>query len=65
MESAPVCRNCGKPMAFATRISMPRQIVYRCEPCKEQSWIPERRVESQKGAVPTQQQQQPQKKDSE
>jgi hypothetical protein len=51
--------------SIATSISMPRQIVYRCEPCKAQAWIPERRVESQKGAVPTQQQQQPQKKDSE
>jgi hypothetical protein len=25
MESAPTCRHCGEPMAFATRISMPRQ----------------------------------------
>ena len=35
----PACRNCGAAMTFATRISMPRQVVYRCEPCKEQAWI--------------------------
>ncbi len=27
----PACRHCGKAMIFATRISMPRQIVYRCD----------------------------------
>jgi hypothetical protein len=34
-----MCRHCGKPMAFATRITMPRQTVYRCDPCSEQAWI--------------------------
>jgi hypothetical protein len=47
-------------MTFATRISMPRQIVYRCESCGEQAWVLER-----KAAVPTQQQQQPHKKKGE
>jgi hypothetical protein len=51
-------------MAFATWISMPRQTVYRCDPCSEQAWIPD-----SKPAAPAQQQQQqqqqqqPQKKD--
>jgi hypothetical protein len=54
MESAPTCRHCGKPMAFATWISMPRQTVYRCESCNTQAWIPD-----PKPAPPAQQQQQP------
>ena len=56
----PACRNCGAAMTFATRISMPRQVVYRCEPCKEQAWI-----RDPPPAAPSQQQQQPQKKESE
>jgi DNA-directed RNA polymerase subunit RPC12/RpoP len=59
-NNSPACRHCGHPMAFATWISMPRQTVYRCEACGEQSWVldPLR-------AVPAQQQQQPQKNDGE
>jgi hypothetical protein len=60
MESVTACRHCGKPMAFATRISMPRQTVYQCERCKTQA-----RILDPKPAFPAQQQQQPQKKDSE
>jgi hypothetical protein len=61
LDKLPACRSCGKAMTFATRISMSRQMVYRCESCKVQAWIPERKVEPQKGAVAVQQQQQPQK----
>jgi DNA-directed RNA polymerase subunit RPC12/RpoP len=50
------CRHCGNAMTFATRISMPPQIVYRCEPCKTQAWILDRPP-----AALSQQQQQPQK----
>jgi hypothetical protein len=59
MESVPACRHCGEPMAFATRISMPRQTVYQCERCKTQAWI----LDPEPAFPP--QQQQPQKKDSE
>jgi predicted SprT family Zn-dependent metalloprotease len=50
MEPAkwPTCRSCGEPMTFATRVTMPRQSVYRCESCKEQAWIPDRNNEPQK-----------------
>jgi hypothetical protein len=46
-------------MTFATRISLPPQVVYRCEPCGAQAWILD--------SAPAQQQQQPQpkKKDEE
>jgi hypothetical protein len=40
---SPICRGCGKPMTFATRVTMPRQSVYRCEPCREQAWILDRK----------------------
>ena len=43
-DSSPACR-CGKPMTFATKISMPRQIVYRCDRCKGQAWILDRRAQ--------------------
>jgi hypothetical protein len=59
-DHSPACRKCGKAMIFTTRISMPRQIVWRCDPCKSQEWILERGRASE-----AQQQQQPQKKDGE
>jgi hypothetical protein len=59
-HKSPACRSCGKAMTFAIRISMPPQMVYRCEPCKAQAWIPEQKNEPQRGSVAVQQQQQPQ-----
>jgi hypothetical protein len=61
-DHSPACRHCGKAMMFTTRISLPPQVVYRCEPCNAQAWILDSR-----GAAPAQQQQQPQpqKKDGE
>jgi tRNA(Ile2) C34 agmatinyltransferase TiaS len=53
-DQSPACRHCGKAMTFATRISLPRQVVYRCESCKTQAWILD--------PAPAQQQQQPQPK---
>ena len=55
-DGSPACR-CGKPMTFATKISVPRQIVYRCDRCKGQAWILDRPC-----AAPAQPQQQPRKK---
>jgi hypothetical protein len=57
LNGAPACRRCGKPMAFATWISMPCLTVYRCDPCKEQAWVPDAKL------APRAQQQQ--KKDGE
>jgi hypothetical protein len=48
LAESPTCRSCGKAMTFATRISMPRQIVYRCEPCGEQAWVLELKDRPQK-----------------
>jgi hypothetical protein len=53
-NQAPACRHCGDAMTFATRISLPPQVVYRCESCKTQAWILD--------SAPAQQQQQPQPK---
>ena len=41
-SKSPACRHCGGAMVFATRISMPRQTVYRCESCKTEAWILDR-----------------------
>jgi DNA-directed RNA polymerase subunit RPC12/RpoP len=35
------CRHCGKPMKLFVRISLPRQMVYRCDSCKAQAWTPD------------------------
>jgi hypothetical protein len=36
----PSCVNCGKAMTFNTRIHLPPQVVWRCEPCKVEAWVP-------------------------
>jgi DNA-directed RNA polymerase subunit RPC12/RpoP len=67
-EYAPRCVRCGKPMSFAGRISLPPQMIYRCEACRTEIW-----TGSQPAPAPLfteqpsqQQQQQPQpKKDDE
>ena len=34
------CFKCSEPMTFSTRIHLPPQIVWRCEPCKIEAWVP-------------------------
>ena len=39
-DIAPRCLQCSQPMTFSTRIHLPPQIVWRCEPCKVEAWVP-------------------------
>ena len=34
MIGPPTCTNCGEPTEFQTRISLPRQTIFRCPSCK-------------------------------
>jgi hypothetical protein len=38
-EKPPGCVSCGNSMTFAGRISLPPEIIYRCEPCRTEIWI--------------------------
>jgi hypothetical protein len=42
-EFSLLCLNCGLAMTFTARISLPPQVVYRCEPCKEEMWVRDRK----------------------
>jgi len=35
----PRCVSCEKPMTFAGRISLPPEIIYRCELCRTEIWL--------------------------
>jgi hypothetical protein len=42
-EKPPLCSKCGLAMTLTTRISHPpAQFIYRCEPCKAETWLPDR-----------------------
>jgi hypothetical protein len=52
-------------MSFTVRITVPPQIVYRCETCKVEAWVPEpKTIQSTPDPQPAQQQQQPQPKEA-
>ena len=64
----PICDRCAGAMVYSGRISLPPQIIYKCESCGNQQWTADTRPSYQ--ARPTapadqpqaQQQQQPQPK---
>jgi hypothetical protein len=59
-EKPPKCLNCDRAMSFTLRISLPPQLVYRCETCKVEAWVPLPKSATQPHSQPAQQQQQPQ-----
>jgi hypothetical protein len=62
-ENPPRCVSCSESMVFSGRISLPPEIIYRCEQCASEIWVANRPSASGHSQQPqAQQQQQPQPK---
>ena len=66
----PRCERCAGDTTFIGRISLPAQMIYRCDACAHEMWLtssptPYHRPPAQQPGAQQQQQQQPDKKTKE
>jgi hypothetical protein len=40
IKKPPRCVCCDTSMAFHRRLGLPGELIYRCEPCGTETWVP-------------------------
>jgi hypothetical protein len=65
LTDPPLCERCAGVTSFAGRISLPPQMIYRCEACAHEMWLtnsPTPPAQQPEAQQPQQQQPQPNEK---